>query len=455
MLTQTSNIISKSLSNKDHAHSNCTKKGSLKSGLTLKQLTLAVSTILATSLALAQTPNTVDSSAQAINKSLAVRVAEAAEQNNLQTEEANTEAESTEDTANENVADSFTSSAPAQNAPSQTTSSQNTSSAATTGNQVTGQTAVGQTATGQNNSGQTATNPTSAPLSAIAQKVNSSEWQPGVKMTQAVGTKVQALLNWNHHGVGAVDGWWGKNTQKAMQAFQQAKGLPVTNELDQKTWEALKSGEFATKPVLISYTLTDSDVNIKTTKIPEGAEAKSKLEGMYYESVAEAMAEKFHMDISYLKQLNPNASFKAGETLTVYNPGRANKTTVTRVVADKNSQTLYAYDKQDKLVASYPTTVGSTATPSPTGTHKVQTKVSDPNYTHTDADGKQTIIPPGPNNPVGRVWIGLSKPSYGIHGSPDPERISRQASAGCIRLTNWDALALLNIIDNDATVEIK
>lgn len=437
MLTQTSNIISKSLSNKDHAHSNCTNKSSLKSGLTLKQLTLAVSTILATSLAIAQTPNTVDSSAQAINKSLAVRVAEAAEQNNLQTEEANTEAESTEDTANENVADSVTSSAPAQNAPSQTTSSQNTSSAATTGNQVTGQTA------------------TSAPLSAIAQKVNSSEWQPGVKMTQAVGTKVQALLNWNHHGVGAVDGWWGKNTQKAMQAFQQAKGLPITNELDQKTWEALKSGEFATKPVLISYTLTDSDVNIKTTKIPEGAEAKSKLEGMYYESVAEAMAEKFHMDISYLKQLNPNASFKAGETLTVYNPGRANKTTVTRVVADKNSQTLYAYDKQDKLVASYPTTVGSTATPSPTGTHKVQTKVSDPNYTHTDADGKQTIIPPGPNNPVGRVWIGLSKPSYGIHGSPDPERISRQASAGCIRLTNWDALALLNIIDNDATVEIK
>lgn len=445
MLTQTSNIISKSLSNKDHAHSNCTNKSSLKSGLTLKQLTLAVSTILATSLALAQTPNTVDSSAQAINKSLAVRVAEAAEQNNLQTEEVSTEAESTEDTANENVADSVTSSAPAQNVPSQTTSSQNTSSAATIGNQVTGQTAAGQTAT----------NPTSAPLSAIAQKVNSSEWQPGVKMTQAVGTKVQALLNWNHHGVGAVDGWWGKNTQKAMQAFQQAKGLPVTNELDQKTWEALKSGEFATKPVLISYTLTDSDVNIKTTKIPEGAEAKSKLEGMYYESVAEAMAEKFHMDISYLKQLNPNASFKAGETLTVYNPGRANKTTVTRVVADKNSQTLYAYDKQDKLVASYPTTVGSTATPSPTGTHKVQTKVSDPNYTHTDADGKQTIIPPGPNNPVGRVWIGLSKPSYGIHGSPDPERISRQASAGCIRLTNWDALALLNIIDNDATVEIK
>ena len=211
----------------------------------------------------------------------------------------------------------------------------------------------------------------------------------------------------------------------------------------------------ANKPVLISYTLTDSDVNIKTTTIPQGVEAKSKLEGLYYESVAEAMAEKFHMSINYLKQLNPNATFTAGETLTVYNPSKANKTAVTRVVADKSSQTLFAYDKNDKLVASYPTTVGSTATPSPTGTHKVQTKVSDPNYTHTDAEGNQTILPPGPNNPVGRVWIGLTKPSYGIHGSPDPERISRRPLAGCIRLTNWDAMALLNVIDNNATVEIK
>lgn len=296
---------------------------------------------------------------------------------------------------------------------------------------------------------------TSSELSAIAQQVNNSEWRPGVKMTQAVGTKVQALLNWHHHGVGAVDGWWGKNTQKAMQAFQRAKGLTVTDSLDQKTWEALQSGDMANKPVLISYTLTDSDVNIKTTTLPQGVEAKSKLEGLYYESVAEAMAEKFHMSINYLKQLNPNATFTAGETLTVYNPSKANKTAVTRVVADKSSQTLFAYDKNDKLVASYPTTVGSTATPSPTGTHKVQTKVSDPNYTHTDAEGNQTILPPGPNNPVGRVWIGLTKPSYGIHGSPDPERISRQASAGCIRLTNWDAMALLNVIDNSATVEIK
>ena len=82
-------------------------------------------------------------------------------------------------------------------------------------------------------------------------------------------------------------------------------------------------------------------------------------------------------------------------------------------------------------------------------------KVYGPNYTYTGDNGEKFIIPPGPNNPVGKVWIGLSKPSYGIHGSPDPDRISRQASAGCVRLTNWDALSLLGVIDDDATVEFK
>ena len=399
-----------------------------KAGVRLKQLTVAISASLALSLSYAAETNEAEQVAQ------------------------DTQAQSAEATG--------------QQGSVQQDSTQQVSSAQTTDNQVEDE---GEEEEEEEEEGaaeaqstqakaQTQTkSQSSSELSAMAQQVNDSEWQPGVKMTQAVGTKVQALLNWNHHGVGAVDGWWGKNTQKAMQAFQKAKGLPVTDTLDQKTWKALQSGDLASKPVLISYTLTDSDVNIKTTTIPQGVEAKSKLEGLYYESVAEAMAEKFHMSIGYLKQLNPNATFTEGETLTVYNPSKANKKAVTRVVADKNSQTLYAYDKNDKLVASYPTTVGSTATPSPTGTHKVQTKVSDPNYTHTDAEaeGKQTILPPGPNNPVGRVWIGLTKPSYGIHGSPDPERISRQASAGCIRLTNWDAMALLNTIDNNATVEIK
>ena len=293
-------------------------------------------------------------------------------------------------------------------------------------------------------------------LSKIAQTVNEAKWTAGTKIDRNLGTKLQALLNWHQSGVGAVDGYWGKNSIKAMQAFQKAQKLPVTDTLNAATWQALtKDSKLAMQPVLVNYQLTDNDVYIKTTTIPEGAAAKAKLEGMYYESVIEGLAEKFHMSASYLKSLNPNAKFSAGEIITVYNPGNPNTKPVSRVVADKTTQTLYAYDDSNNLIASYPTTVGSTATPSPTGTHQVKVKVHEPNYTYTHEDGSKSIIPPGPNNPVGLVWIGLSKPSYGIHGSPDPERISRQASAGCVRLTNWDALALLGTIKDDATVEFQ
>lgn len=293
-------------------------------------------------------------------------------------------------------------------------------------------------------------------LPTVAQKINTATWKEGTNIDRNIGTKLQALLNWHHSGVGAVDGYWGKNTRKAMQAFQKANGLSVTDNLNNETWQALtKNEKLMAQPVLVSYQLTDADVNVKTTNIPAGAEAKAELDGMYYESLTEALAEKFHISEKYLKALNPNASFSAGETITVYNPGNPNTKPVSRVVADKSTQTLYAYDSNNNLIASYPTTVGSTATPSPTGTHTVEVKVHEPNYTYSANDGSKSIIPPGPNNPVGSVWIGLSKPSYGIHGSPDPERISRQASAGCVRLTNWDALALLGVIENGATVEFK
>ncbi len=292
-------------------------------------------------------------------------------------------------------------------------------------------------------------------LSKSAQQVNNSDWKPNAKIDRTFGTKLQALLNWHQNGVGAVDGYWGKNTRKAMQAFQKKNNLQVTDNLNDETWQALTASERLTRQhVLVSYKLTSNDVNFKTTTIPAGAEAKSELDGMYYESVTEGLAEKFHINEKYLKSLNPNASFSAGETITVYNPGNPNTKPVSRVVADKTTQTLYAYDDKGDLVA-YPTTVGSTSTPSPSGTHSVKVKVHEPNYTYSSDDGDKSIIPPGPNNPVGIVWIGLSKPSYGIHGSPDPARISRQASAGCVRLTNWDALALLGTINDDATVEFK
>ncbi len=293
-------------------------------------------------------------------------------------------------------------------------------------------------------------------LSQTAEAVNTSNWQPNKPLNRNLTTKIQALLNWNHHGVGAVDGYWGKNTRKAMQAFQQSQGLALTDTMNEETWQALLENPIlATQPVLVNYALTDADVNIDLVSIPDDTQEKAQLEGLYYETLLEALAEKFHMTQEYLQKLNPEAQFEVGEVLTVYNPGNPNTKAVSRVVADKSIQTLYIYDSEDNLIASYPTTVGSSATPSPSGTHQVKVKVYQPNYTYTHPDGSKSILPPGANNPVGLIWIGLTKPTYGIHGSPDPERISRQASSGCIRLTNWDAKALYAVIDDDAVVEFQ
>lgn len=276
-----------------------------------------------------------------------------------------------------------------------------------------------------------------------------------VDKQQARNTRVQALLNWQHFSVGAVDGKWGKNTVKAMQAFQKDRGIPVTNQVNEQTWQALlQDANLAQQPALVNYTLTEADINTPLIKIPKDIEAQAELKNMGYESLTEALAEKFHMDEQYLKQLNKNANFAVGETITVFNPGQPSITPVTRLVADRKNQQLFAYDAQDQLVAVYPTTVGSTDTPTPSGKHQVVNRILKPNYTYSPKNSdKKTVVQPGPNTPVGIVWIGLDKDGYGIHGSPDPEAISRQASHGCVRLTNWDVLSLYGTIDDKAVVE--
>lgn len=262
--------------------------------------------------------------------------------------------------------------------------------------------------------------------------------------------KIQALLNWHHHGVGAVDGKFSDNTIKAMQAFQKARNLPITEQMDETTWQVLTQNKaLVTQPVLVNYTLTAQDVSL----IPRNASQ--------YKSVQEAIAEKFRMSRDLLKRLNPNTPLKAGKTIIVYNPGQPNQQPISRVVvignnknkASKERNILYAYGSNGQIVASYPTTVGSKYTPSPKGKYKVLNRVLHPTY-NKDFTNKNTIIVPGPNNPVGPVWLGLNKPSYGIHGSPEPELISRQGSLGCVRLTNWDALSLYGTIEIGAEVEL-
>lgn len=295
-------------------------------------------------------------------------------------------------------------------------------------------------------------------LSSYAKRVNESTWSPDMKTNSAMSVKLQVLLDWNHSSPGPIDGGWGMNSKKALSNFQKIKGLPATGRMDEATWQALTQDISADQPVLVSYTITKEDVNTKFASLPAGAEARSKLKGLYYENIIEMLGERFHMDVAYLKKLNTSKSFKAGETITVINTGKPFEGRVTRVVADRNDKILYAYHG-NQLVATYPTTIGGSATSTPSGKYKIVNKIKMPHYKATvnrDSDKpKSYILPPGPNSPVGVVWMGLSKPSYGIHGSPVPEGISRQSSLGCIRLTNWDVLELYANIDNGATVEIK
>ena len=281
-------------------------------------------------------------------------------------------------------------------------------------------------------------------LDDYAKSVNAAIWTPPQApntqntLDEATVLRIQALLNWHHHGVGAVDGKMNKNTIKAMRVFQEKNNLPLTETMDLATWQALSADtHLSEQPVLVRYELTADDVRLY------GGRSQ-------YGSVAEKIAEKFHMNRELLKSLNPNTSLKAGNIITVYNPYQPNEVAVSRVQVKRKENILYAYDKDNNLVASYPTTVNLARTPK--GNYKVTSRVMKPTY-NKDFRSKKGIIEPGPNNPVGLVWIGISKPSFGIHGSPHPEKISQQTSAGCVRLTNWDALGLFGAIEEGAEVE--
>lgn len=294
-------------------------------------------------------------------------------------------------------------------------------------------------------------------LSDYAQLVNSADWKPGQNVNSATTLKLQALLDWNHASPGPIDGGWGMNAKKALKNFQAMHGLPQDGRMSAEVWKLLNEKIPANQPVLVGYTLTQEDIKGPYQPTPSGSEAKSKMKGLYYEDVQEMLAERFHMDIRYLKKLNSDKKFTVGETITVFNPGAPLNEKITRLVAKKADNILYAYNG-DRLIATYPTTVGSSDTPSPTGTFSIVNRVKNPWYRATSGEGKDKkvfMLPPGPNGPVGVVWMGLSKPSYGIHGSPVPEGISRQASHGCVRLTNWDVLEVYANVDTGTKVDLQ
>jgi lipoprotein-anchoring transpeptidase ErfK/SrfK len=180
-----------------------------------------------------------------------------------------------------------------------------------------------------------------------------------------------------------------------------------------------------------------------------------------YGSSIEALAEKFHMSEVLLKTLNASSRFEAGAEIVVANVGEtSDDSKVTRIEIDKSERILRAFRKDGSLLATFPATVGSSEKPAPTGSYRVTDVARNPTYKYNPAyafkgvkSNKPFIINPGPNNPVGVVWINLSIPSYGIHGTPNPSQVSKTESHGCVRLTNWDAEKLARMVDKNTIVD--
>ncbi|MET0656335.1 MAG: L,D-transpeptidase [Pseudoxanthomonas sp.] len=294
----------------------------------------------------------------------------------------------------------------------------------------------------------TATLASAAEPAKPAQSLVESANDPATLQGNAGILRAQILLDRARFGPGEIDGQAGSNLRRALRGYQAAHGLTVSGELDAQTWTALNAGA---TPVLVSYTLTADDVAGPYAKVPAGMEAQAKLKSLGYESAQEALGERFHSSPALLKKLNPQADFgKAGTLLQA--PNVADLPALpkaAKVVIDKSDSTLSLLDAGGKVVAQYPASSGSEHDPLPIGEWKIQGVATNPTFHYNpalfwDADPSHSkaTIAAGPNNPVGVAWIDLSKEHYGIHGTPKPASIGKTQSHGCVRLSNWDVLAV-------------
>jgi lipoprotein-anchoring transpeptidase ErfK/SrfK len=304
-------------------------------------------------------------------------------------------------------------------------------------------------------------------LASMGQAVSPPAVGPDPKVMQ-----MQVVLDHLGFSPGVVDGKTGASLKRAISGFQKANGLPATGSIDPRTATAL--GKFGATPAITEVTLSDVDLaGPFVGPIPKREDQQAKLPSLGYSSPLEMLAERFHTTPATLIALNsPDTPMKAGTKVQVPNVATAGRAypaalpddykqtlgglnvdstqpQADRLVVDKSDKTLSVYDAAGKLVAQFPVTTGSKHDPLPIGRWKILGASYNPEFHFNpklfwDAHKgeKKATLPPGPNGPVGVVWLDLSKAHYGIHGTPEPQNIGRTESHGCIRLSNWDAARL-------------